>query len=284
MLPFEFMALTDDPLRLKKITQIYAEKNYPRLDSLPKLEIYPVHKRIRLGYFSADFRSHPVTTLTVQLYEMHDRNKFEVHAFSFGPNTNDEMNLRIRKGVDYYHDVVDSSDKDIALLSRSLEIDIAIDLTGYTKGSRCNIFGMVVAPVQISYAGYLGTMGNNYHDYLISDEIIIPNSNKKFFSEKIIYLPTYQVNLSYKKIKSKYLDRNSFGLPNEGFIFGCFNDLALTLVLVFDLDFNLRFLATFFFSLITANFFFLFFLAFLLILAAFCRLLSIILILDFLLL
>ena len=224
MLPFEFMALTDDPLRLKKITQIYAEKNYPRLDTLPKLEIYPAHKRIKLGYFSADFRSHPVTTLTAQLYEMHDRKRFEVHAFSFGRNTNDDMNLRIRKGVDYYHDVVDSSDKDIALLSRSLEIDIAIDLGGFTEGCRTKIFAMSAAPIQLSYIGYLGTLGTDYYDYLIADEIIIPKENQKHYSEKIIYLPSFQVNDSIKpKIKNQ-IKRKDFGLPDKNFIFCCFNN------------------------------------------------------------
>jgi len=233
MLPFEFMALTDDPIRLKKLTQTYVHKNFPRLDTLSKLERYPVHQKIRIGYFSADFRLHPVTTLTAQMYEMHDRSKFEVHAFSFGRDSNDEMNLRIREGVDYYHDVVDSSDKDIVLLSRSLEIDIAVDLGGFTEGSRTKIFAMSAAPIQLSYIGYLGTLGADYYDYLIADENIIPKENQKYYSEKIIYLPSFQVNDS-EKPNIKQLERRDFGLDDEKFIFCCFNNTFKITPNVFD--------------------------------------------------
>lgn len=222
--PFEFMALTDDPKLLRKITEAYAKKNYPRSDILPKIDFYPIHKKIRIGYFSADFRLHPVSTLTAQLYEMHDRDKFEIHAFSLEPDSNDEMSMRIRNGVDFFHDVEDTSDKDIALLSRFLEIDIAIDLGGYTEGARTSIFAMSAAPIQIVYIGYLGTMGSDYYDYLIADKIIIPEENQNNYSEKILYLPSFQVNDSIEPKIDKKLNRKDFGLPEEGFIYCCFNN------------------------------------------------------------
>ena len=100
--------------------------------------------------------------------------------------------------MDYFHNVSNLSDLDAVTLARSLEIDIAIDLAGYTEGNRANIFAMSVAPIQVGYIGYLGTMGSDYHDYLIADKIIIPEQNKKYYSENIIYLPSYQVNDSSK--------------------------------------------------------------------------------------
>ena len=95
---------------------------------MPSIELYPKHKKIRIGYFSADFREHPVSALTAELYEIHDRSHFEIYGFSHGPDTKDKMNLRIKAGVDHFYDVRTMSHKDVAMLARSLEIDIAVDL------------------------------------------------------------------------------------------------------------------------------------------------------------
>ena len=176
----------------EKPLEIYANEEFPKNDSLPNIGLYPKHKKIRVGYFSGDFRIHPVATLTAELYEMHDRNEFEIHAFSFGPDTKDEMNLRIKAGVDHFHDVRLMSDKETAMLARSFEIDIAVDLGGYTGDSRTGIFARSAAPIQASYIGYLGTMGANYYDYLVADQIMIPEENQQHYSEKIIYLQIFK--------------------------------------------------------------------------------------------
>ena len=126
--PFSLLGLIDDPKIQRKASEIYVNYYYPKNDSLPNLSSYPPHKKIRVGYFSADFKQHPVATLTAELYERHDRDYFEIYAFSFGPDTKDEMNLRIKEGVDYFHDVRETPLKDLVLLARSFEIDIAIDL------------------------------------------------------------------------------------------------------------------------------------------------------------
>ncbi|MDP6974644.1 MAG: tetratricopeptide repeat protein, partial [Gammaproteobacteria bacterium] len=147
--PFIALALIDDPEIQRKAAEIYANEKYPQSHVLPKIERYQKHKKIRIGYFSQDFRNHPVAGLTAELYEMHDRERFEIHAFSFGPDTNDEMNLRIKQGVDHYHDVRTMSHKDVAMLARSLEIDIAVDLGGFTGYSRTEIFALSAAPIQI---------------------------------------------------------------------------------------------------------------------------------------
>ena len=114
------LALIDDPEIHRKTATIYANEKYPQSHVLSKIERYPKHKKIRIGYFSADFRNHPVSHLTAELYEIHDRSQFEIYAFSFGPDTKDEMNLRIKAGVDYFHDVRTMSHKDVAMLARSV--------------------------------------------------------------------------------------------------------------------------------------------------------------------
>ena len=222
--PFSLLGLIDDPKIQRKASEIYVNYYYPKNDSLPNLSSYPPHNKIRVGYFSADFKQHPVATLTAELYERHDRDYFEIYAFSFGPDTKDEMNLRIKEGVDYFHDVRETPLKDLVLLARSFEIDIAIDLGGFTAKSRTEIFAMSVAPIQLSYIGYLGTLGAEYYDYLIADSVMIPQDFQKYYSEKIIYLPSFQVNDSKEKQPDIFITREEIGLPKDGFVFCCFNN------------------------------------------------------------
>jgi len=155
---------------------------------------------------------------------MHDRNQFEIYAFSFGSDTKDEMNLRIKAGVDYFHDVRTMPHKDVSMLVRSVEIDIAVDLGGFTRNSGTGIFAMSVSPIQISWIGYPGTMGSNYYDYLVADQTLIPEENQKYYSEKIAYLPNYQVNDSKQSMPKTIFTRQDLGLPEEGFVFCCFNN------------------------------------------------------------
>ena len=224
IVPFDLLGLIDDPELQGKASEIYANDEFPKSDSLPNIGLYPKHKKIRIGYFSRDFRIHPVATLTAELYETHDRDQFEIHAFSFGPNTKDEMNLRIKAGVDHFHDVYAMPDKDIVKLARSFEIDIAIDLGGYTENSRTGIFAMSAAPIQASYIGVLTTMGANYYDYLVAGQTMIPKENQKYYSEKIVYLPSYQVNDSKESLPEMTFTRQDLGLPEQGFVFCCFNN------------------------------------------------------------
>jgi len=134
------------------------------------------------------------------------------------------MNLRIKAGVDHFHDVRRMSYADTAMLARSVEIDIAVDLGGYTTNCRTGIFAMSAAPIQLGYIGYLGTMGANYYDYLVADQTIIPEKNQKYYSEKVVYLPSYQVNDSSQSPPATIFTRQDIGLPEEGFVFCCFNN------------------------------------------------------------
>ena len=182
--PFPILSQIDDPEIQRKAAEIYAYEKHPQSHILPKIGLYPKHKKIRIGYFSADFWDNPVSYLTAELYELHDREQFEIHAFSYGPDTKDEMNLRIKVGVDHFHDVRTMSHEDVALLSRSVEIDIAVDLGGYTQLARTGIFAMTVAPIQLSYIGYLGTMGASYYDYLVADHTIIPEEKPTIITRR----------------------------------------------------------------------------------------------------
>jgi len=222
--PFPMLGLIDDPELQRKATKIFINKHHPKNHDLPRIALYPKHKKIRIGYFSADFRGHPVAALTAELYEVHDRGQFEIHAFSYGPETNDKMHLRIKAGVDHFHDVLTMSYKDVAMLARSLEIDIAVDLGGPTTNSRTGIFAMSAAPIQASYIGYIGTMGVNYYDYLVADQIMIPEKDQIYYAEKIVYLPSFQVNDSTQSPPSTFLTRQDVGLPETGFVFCCFNN------------------------------------------------------------
>jgi len=232
--PFNLLALIDDPQIQKNAAEIFVNKRYPKSNLLSKIDTYPKHKKIRIGYFSSDFRNHPVSHLTAEIYEIHNRNKFEIYGFYFGPVTQDKMNLRIKAGVDYFHDVRTLSNKDVANLARTIKLDIAVDLGGFTQYSRTDIFALSLAPIQISYIGYLGTMGVNYYDYLMADPTIIPKKNQKYYSEKIAYLPNYQANDSTQSVPTTTFTRKDIGLPDLGFVFCCFNNTYKITPTTFD--------------------------------------------------
>ena len=192
--------------------------------SLGPLKAQPPKAKIRLGYYSADFYNHATCMLMAELFEKHDKSKFELFAFSFGPDIKDPMRARVEAAFDQFIDVSTMSDKEIAEFSRMLGIDIAIDLKGSTKDHRFGIFSYRAAPVQVSYLGYPGTMGAEYIDYLIADKTLIPEESQKFYTEKIAYMPhSYQVNDRSRVISDRVFTKQEVGLPEEGFVFACFN-------------------------------------------------------------
>jgi len=207
----------------RKAAETWSTDKYPYNPSLGLILKSLSKPKIRIGYYSADFHAHPVSILSVGLFEYHDKSKFELIAFSFGPETQDEIRGRIKNAFDKFIDVSSMSDKGVAALSRELGVDIAIDLGGYTQNCRTGIFSFRAAPIQLSYLGYLGTMGAEYYDYLIADITIIPVNSQKYYSEKIVYLPTYQVNDSKQEISRASLSREALNLPRSSFVYCCFN-------------------------------------------------------------
>ena len=181
--------------------------------------------KIRIGYFSSDFKNHPVSHLLVEIFENHDKSNFEIYGFLLTRIKKDEMTGRISKCFNHFIDVSDKTSKEISELSRRLKIDIAIDLMGYTKSNRFEIFLEKCAPIQINYLGYSATSGSKTINYIIADNTIINNDDDKSkFSEKIIYLPNTFMPNGFKDIKLQYnLKRENFGLSKNSFIFCCFN-------------------------------------------------------------
>ena len=221
--PFNVLSITDDPALQKKASEIYIKSKHQPKNDLGNIKKRPHKNKIKIGYYSADFKDHAVSILTAELFELHNRSNFEIYAFSF-ENNNDEMNQRLRNTFDHFLEVSNRSDLEVANLSRQLEIDIAIDLGGFTTSSRTDIFSYRAAPIQIGYIGYLGTLGTNYFDYIFADSYIIPTEAKQYYSEKIIYLPSYQVNDRKRLISNRKFTKFELGLPDDCFVFCCFNN------------------------------------------------------------
>ena len=224
LLPFNSLALIDDAEFQQRVARAYAQANFSSHSASGPVRHKRRGGRIRIGYFSADFYNHATMHLMAELFERHDRDRFEIHAFSFGPDRQDALRGQLLNSVKHFHDVRQQGDHEIAALSRSLEIDIAVDLKGYTKQARPGIFACRAAPVQVNYLGYPSTMGAPFIDYLIADPILIPPESQQFYTEKIAYLPdSYQVNDSRRAIADTPT-RAGVGLPDKGFVFCCFNN------------------------------------------------------------
>jgi predicted O-linked N-acetylglucosamine transferase (SPINDLY family) len=221
--PFISLSTFDSPTLQRKASEIWArEECSPRI-TLPAPAPIPRHHKIRLGYFSADFRNHAVSALIAELFETHDRSKFELTAFALGPDVQDELRSRLQPAFDRFLPVGGKSDWEVAALARQLEIDIAVDLGGYTQDARPRILALRTAPVQVSYLGYLGTMGARFIDYLVADPVLVPPGARDQYVEKIAYLPSYQVNDSKRPAPQRVFTRAELGLPPAGFVFCCFN-------------------------------------------------------------
>ncbi len=195
--------------------------------------------KIRLGYFSPDFRSHAVSYLTAGLLEHHDRTRFEVHAFAMGESGDDPMTVRLKSAVDHFHDVGRLSDQQFAEKAHAQGIDIAIDLTGHTQGARTGIFARRAAPLQVNYLGYPGTMGAPFIDYIIADEIVVPASHRADYAEKIVFMPhCFQVN-DAKRIIAASPSRAQYHLEASAFVYCCFNNAYKINPAIFDIWLNL---------------------------------------------
>jgi predicted O-linked N-acetylglucosamine transferase (SPINDLY family) len=176
-----------------------------------------------------------VALLSAGIFERHDRSKFEVAAFAFGPESNDEMRARLVKAFDRFVDVRQRTDAEVATLARDMGIDVAVNLNGITEHSRSGIFALRAAPIQVNFLGYPGTMGAGYMDYLIGDRTVIPRKYQDHYVEKIIYLPDSFIPFdSSYAIAEKTFMRPELGLPPEGFVFCCFNNGFKITPAIFD--------------------------------------------------
>ena len=213
----------------------YAAREFPAAEPIWRGERYR-HHRIRVAYLAAEFFDHATSFLMAGLFEQHDRDRFEVSGISFGPSTEDATQRRLRAAFDRFIDVTSHTDREVALLLRELEIDIAVDLKGYTGDNRTGIFANRGAPLQVNYLGYPGTTGADYIDYILADRFVIPPELEPQFSERVVRLPdSYQVNDARRTIDQHTPTRAEVGLPQTGFVFCCFNNSYKIAPAVFDI-------------------------------------------------
>lgn len=237
--PFSLLATNIGAQPQKRCAELYVAARYPVV--APYTSWKPVDDgKIRVAYLSADFFNHATAFLMAELFELHDRNRFEIIGVCYGRSPDDDMRRRVSGAFDQFHEVADKSDREIAELIHSLSIDIAVDLKGHTTDTRLGILAYRPAPIQVHYLGYPGTTGAPFMDYLIADPVLIPPEHQSHYTEKIAYLPDcYQVNDSKRQISDRLFTRTELGLPETGFVFCSFNNNFKITPDLFDVWMNL---------------------------------------------
>ena len=229
------LALVDDPALHRRYAEHFAAATEGDCRPVQLFAAPRSGEPLRIGYFSSDFCNHAVAVQLAQLLVAHDRRVVKVHAFTLHAKPDDPMQQRIIRSVDHFHDVSLLSDREVAALSRELGIDIAVDLNGYTSKARPGIFALGCAPLQVAYLGYPGTTGAPYMDYLIADRVVIPEHSRQHYSEQIVYLPdSFMVNDNTRVRSERQFTRAELGLPEQGFVFRCYNNSYKILPEVFD--------------------------------------------------
>lgn len=232
MAPFAFLTLpvatsSQQQHRCAARWAYYSSKAAVRIDHVPRgtAAASANDPRIRVGYLSADFRSHPVAELIVELFERHDRQRFSIRGYSYGPDDGSAMRQRIAAAFESFVDLRHVSFADSARRIADDGIDILVDLTGYTQHARTQILACRPAPIQVNYLGYPGTLGTNFVDYILVDDFIVPPDRQPWYGEKLVHLPgCYQINDSQRVIADQVPTRGEYGLPDEGFVFCSFNN------------------------------------------------------------
>ena len=218
--PFPFLSIEDNPINHLVRARNTSQQRFKT--KATKINTFSNQKK-RIGYFSSDFYNHATMHLMQKVFELHDTNYFEIFIYSYG-KFQDEVTEKLKKNVYIFRDVSLLTDEEITLIARKDNLDVAIDLKGFTRETRLSIFAHRVARIQISYLGYPGSIGAKFIDYLIADRTLIPKEYEKFYSEKIIFMPnTYQCNDDSKTIPNLKLNRKDFNLPEGAVIFTCFN-------------------------------------------------------------
>ena len=240
--PYTALTIFDDPSIHLKVSKIWSNEH--KKNDANKIEkIEKKSKKIKVGYFSADFRTHAMGHLMVKMLELHNREDFEIYGFYFGPKIkeSDFLAKRIKNSFDKFFDITLKDDLEVANLSKELGLDIAIDFMCFTGNhNRFGIFTQRCAPIQINFLGYPGTSGSKFLDYIILDDKLICEDNKKFFSESLIVLPdTYQPNEDKKEIDNKVLTKDELGLPKSNFVFSCFNSHQKIMPNIFEVWMNI---------------------------------------------
>ncbi|WP_158270479.1 tetratricopeptide repeat protein [Limnohabitans sp. Jir72] len=230
--PFLMTIVSDDPALQRRAAELESALIGQHIQPLPfpfPVVSHPARsarlQRLRIGYFSADFHDHATSYLMAQMLESHDRQQFEIFAYSFGPNARQHAyRQRLERGIEHFHEVSALGPRAIAELARTHELDIAVDLKGHTRQGRPHIFAWRAAPLQVSYIGFPGTSGAPWMDYVVGDASVIPPGDEAFYTEQVIRLPgCYQANDTQRAVATPGLSRAQAGLPEDALVLCCFN-------------------------------------------------------------
>jgi predicted O-linked N-acetylglucosamine transferase (SPINDLY family) len=233
--PFTLLACSPDESEQLRGARLFTADKYPPVAKPSLRPRASAHEKIRIAYVSGEFRAHATSYLIAGLLEAHDRSRFEIFGISTGSNDNSDMRRRLESAFDTFVDGSTDTDRALAEMLDRWEIDIAINLNGYFGIERTGIFALRPCPVQVNYLGFPGTMGADYIDYIIADEIVIPNGRRDLYDEQVVYLPdSYQVNDSKRAISDLTPSRADAGLPSDAFVFCCFNSNHKILPPMFD--------------------------------------------------
>jgi protein O-GlcNAc transferase len=222
--PFLLVATTASAADLLHCTREWVAARVSR----PQLVLQPARAvrqlPIRLGYLSGDFHQHATATLAIELFERHDRGKFQVSAYAYGPNDHSRIRERLERAFDRFVDIRHMTHRQAAERIRDDGIDILVDLKGHTFHARPTILAHRPAPIQVNFLGFPGTTGADFIDYIIADRFVVPPDQQDHYSEKVVYLPDcYQPNDTKRQIAARVASRADCGLPENGFVFCCFN-------------------------------------------------------------
>jgi predicted O-linked N-acetylglucosamine transferase (SPINDLY family) len=221
------LLLSDSPALQLQCAQVFAQDKYAQREDLgPCVRSVAggAQGRIRVAYVSADLCEHPVSQLLVGALERHDRERFEVIGVSLQSGQGGAFEQRVRAAFDRFIDVTQCSDREAAQWLRELQVDIAVDLMGFTQGLRLGIFAQRAAPVQVSYLGYAGTLGARYMDYLLADEVVIPAGQERWYSEQVVRLPHCYLPNDEAREVAAVPTRAQAGLPERGLVFCAFTN------------------------------------------------------------
>jgi predicted O-linked N-acetylglucosamine transferase (SPINDLY family) len=232
--PFGWQGVAKSPQSLQRCAELLNRERYPG-----KTKIFPLslshRKKIRIGYSSGELRDQATSQLIVGVLEQHDKSRFEVYGFDNGWNDHSDIRRRIEAALSGIVDISGLNDEAGAAAIRDHQIDILVNLNGYFGEERTGVFAERPAPIQVNYLGFPGTLGADYMDYIIADRCVIPKGHEAFYTEKVVYLPEcYQANDEKKEIAARIFDRTEFGLPQQGFVFCCFNNSYKITPDVFD--------------------------------------------------
>lgn len=225
--PLSVCAYTDDPLLQLAASDKYVRNMTPIEDRTTRFDRrsapIEINRKLRIGYVSSDLRHHAVGYLMVNFFEEHDHKDFEVFAYYTGIKADDPIQARIKACCDHWRDIRGVTDDEAAAMIAEDGIDILVDVNGHTRDARIGVFARRPAPIQVNWLGYPGTMGSSFHHYIVADDWTIPAYAENWYSEKVLRLPCYQPNDRKRIVDEHIPTRADFGLPDDAFVFCCFN-------------------------------------------------------------